>query len=125
MQLFNETCLSFPKVLKIDGQRRKAVAARWKTYKGITAFETLFQKTEASSFLKGQNDRNWSADFDWITKPTNMAKVLEGKFDEKGGDHNGLNRQHTGRNSTEQQDKDTGSPQLSGFHLAGDDETEE
>lgn len=116
MQLFNETCTSFPKVLKIDGQRRKAVAARWKTYKDLETFETLFKKTEASSFLKGQNDRSWTADFDWITKPTNMTKVLEGKYDDKGGDQNGLNRQHTGR--------DNAAPQLSGFHIAGDDEAE-
>lgn len=116
-QLFNEICVSFPKVLKIDGQRRKAVAARWKTYKEIEAFEALFIKTEASSFLKGNNDRNWTADFDWITKPTNMTKVLEGKYDDKGGDQNGVNRQHTGGN--------TATPQLSGFHIAGDDDADE
>ncbi|WP_339060060.1 hypothetical protein [Tepidibacillus marianensis] len=104
-------------MLKIEGQRRKAVAARWKTYKELEAFETLFRKTEASSFLKGQNDRNWMADFDWITKPTNMTKVLEGKYDDKGGDHNGVNRQYSGRDDT--------APQLSGFHIAGDDETDQ
>jgi hypothetical protein len=117
MQLYNEICVSFPKVLNIEGQRRKAVAARWKTYKSLEAFETLFRKTEASSFLKGHNDRNWMADFDWITKPTNMTKVLEGKYDDKGGDQSGVNRQHTGR--------DNAAPQLSGFHIAGDDETDE
>ena len=47
MQLYNEICLSFPKIQKIDGARRKAVAARFKTYPDIANFETLFRKTEA------------------------------------------------------------------------------
>lgn len=89
MQLYNEICVSFSKVQKIDGARRKAVAARFKTYPNIETFETLFRKTEASSFMKGENDRNWRADFDWIMKPTNMCKVLEGKYDDKGGPDNG------------------------------------
>lgn len=89
MQLYNEICLSFPKIQKIDGARRKAVAARFKTYPDIQIFEQLFRKTEASDFMKGANDRNWSADFDWIIKATNMCKVLEGKYDNKGGPDNG------------------------------------
>lgn len=91
MQLYNDICTSFPKIQKIDGARRKAVAARFKTYPDLQTFETLFRKTEASSFMKGANDRNWSADFDWIIKATNMCKVLEGKYDDKGGPDNGNN----------------------------------
>lgn len=80
-ELFNEICASFPKIQIIDGQRKKAVSARFKTYGDITSFQALFEKAESSSFLKGNNDRNWRADFDWLMKPTNMAKVLEGKYD--------------------------------------------
>lgn len=89
MELYNSICLSFPKIQKIDGARRKAVAARFKVYPDLQTFETLFRKTEASDFMKGANDRNWSADFDWIMKATNMCKVLEGKYDNKGGPDNG------------------------------------
>jgi hypothetical protein len=38
---------------------------------------------EASSFLKGSNDRNWTATFDWLIKDANMPKVLEGNYDDK------------------------------------------
>ena len=41
----------------------------------------FFEKAEASEFLKGENDRAWTADFDWLIRPTNMSKVLEGKYD--------------------------------------------
>ena len=51
-------------------------------------FQTVFTKAEASSFLKGQNDRNWNANFDWLIKDANMAKVLDGNYDEKGGNNN-------------------------------------
>lgn len=79
--LYNTICTSFPKIKVIDGERRKAVSARWKTYSSIEVFEELFSKTQASDFMKGSNDRNWTADFDWVMKPTNMAKVLEGRYD--------------------------------------------
>ena len=44
-------------------------------------FRTLFEKAEASDFLKGGNKRNWSATFDWLISDTNMAKVLDGNYD--------------------------------------------
>ena len=43
----------------------------------------LFEKAEASSFLKGSNDRAWRATFDWLIKDTNMAKVLDGNYDDR------------------------------------------
>lgn len=45
-------------------------------------FRMLFEKAEASSFLKGANNRNWSANFDWMIKDANMAKVIDGNYDD-------------------------------------------
>ena len=50
---------------------------------GLDKFDLLFKKAEASSFLKGENDRNWVATFDWLIKADNIAKVLNGNFDNK------------------------------------------
>ena len=47
-------------------------------------FKTVFEKAEASSFLKGSNNRNWIANFDWLIKDENMAKVLDGNYDRPG-----------------------------------------
>ena len=33
-----------------------------------------------SKFLQGKNDRGWTADFDWVFKPTNFTKIIEGKY---------------------------------------------
>ena len=66
---------------KISENRKKAIAARWKEYgQDLNIFRELFEKAEASPFLKGRNDRNWTADFNWLMNSGNMAKVLEGKY---------------------------------------------
>ena len=80
VDMYNETCVSFPKLRQLSDSRRKAIKARLKTY-DYDDFKTLFIKAESSSFLKGSNSRDWSATFDWLIKDANMAKVLEGNYD--------------------------------------------
>lgn len=80
--LFNSICKSFPAVKKLSESRKKAIKARLNTYT-VEDFEMLFLKAEASDFLKGRNDRNWRADFDWLIKDSNMTKTLEGRYDNR------------------------------------------
>ena len=82
--MYNDTCVSFPRVSSLSDARKKAIKARLKTYT-LDDFALMFQKAEASSFLKGGNDRNWSANFDWMIKDANMAKILDGNYDNKSG----------------------------------------
>lgn len=77
--MYNETCVSFPKVTKLSENRKKAIRARLRVYT-IEDFKQLFEMAEASSFLKGQNTRNWSANFDWLINDNNMAKTLDGNY---------------------------------------------
>ncbi len=83
MDLYHSICVSYPRIEDIDGERKKAVGARWRKYQDLGKFETLFRIAESSSFMKGENGRNWSADFDWMMKPTNFGKVLEHKYDDR------------------------------------------
>lgn len=82
VSLFSSICVSFPSVRTLSDSRKKAIRARLNTY-SIDDFKTMFQKAEASDFLKGNNDRNWQANFDWLIKDSNFAKVLEGNYDNK------------------------------------------
>lgn len=82
VDLYNDTCVSFPRLKTLSDTRKKAIKARLRVYR-IEDFKTLFTKAEASDFLKGSNDRNWSANFDWLIKDSNMAKVLDGNYDNK------------------------------------------
>lgn len=93
-ELFNSVCGSYPRLVKMSEKRKKAVRARLRTGYTLEDFKTLFEKAEASEFLKGKNNRDWSATFDWLVCDSNMAKVLEGKYDRR------ENRNDTGRKAT-------------------------
>lgn len=84
-ELYNTVCGSYPRLVKMSDKRKKAIKARLKTGYTLEDFKTLFEKAESSDFLKGKNKRNWRADFDWLTCDSNMAKTLEGKYDNKTG----------------------------------------
>ena len=71
-----------PTIRSIDGQRRSGTMARIREH-GKPAFAEAVKKAAASDFLNGKNDRGWVADFDWIIKPNNFIKVLEGNYDNR------------------------------------------
>lgn len=84
--LYHDRCKSYPKLRGLSDKRKKAIAARWKEYEhSLDVFRELFEKAENSKFLKGESDskRNWKADFNWLMNSENMAKVLEGNYDNK------------------------------------------
>lgn len=78
--MYNETCVSLPRLTVLSDKRKKAIKARLNTYT-LEQFRAVFQKSEASAFLKGANSRNWSANFDWLMQDANFAKVLDGNYD--------------------------------------------
>lgn len=80
LDLFNEICCSLERVKNITKNRAETINDSLKAY-SLDDFKKVFEKAERSDFLKGNNDRNWSASFDWLIKEDNMAKVLKGKYD--------------------------------------------
>ena len=77
---YNSICKSLPKVMKLSDSRRKAINARLDKF-SLEEIISVFETAEQSNFLKSANNRNWKADFDWIMSDRNMAKILEGKYD--------------------------------------------
>ena len=82
VDMYNDTCVSFPRVTTLSEARKKAIKARLRAY-SVDDFQRLFTMAEQSSFLKGGNGRDWSATFDWLIKDSNMAKVLDGNYNNK------------------------------------------
>ena len=80
--MYNNTCVSFPRLSKLSESRKKAIKARLQTY-SVEDFQRMFEMAEGSSFLKGANNRNWSATFDWMVKDANMAKILDGNYQDR------------------------------------------
>lgn len=81
--LYNQICTDLPACVKLSESRKKAIRARISSGYTVEDFKTLFQKTKDSSFLTGGNNRNWIASFDWLIKDGNMAKVLDGNYDDR------------------------------------------
>lgn len=79
---YNSICTSFSKVKALSDARKKTIKARLNTY-STEELQTVFEKAEASDFLKGKNNRNWMANFDWMLKDANFAKILDGNYDNK------------------------------------------
>lgn len=84
VDMYNDTCVSLPKVKKLSEDRKSAIRARMNMFT-VEDFKKLFEKAEASNWLKGGNNNNWMATFDWLITDKHMAKVIEGFYDNKTG----------------------------------------
>lgn len=82
LDAFHESCPSLPKVQKLSDSRKKAIKARLNDF-GLEDIKRAFALTEQSDFLKGTNANGWQAGFDWLMKPANLTKVLEGNYENK------------------------------------------
>ena len=82
LDAFHALCPSLPKVLKLSDSRKKAIKARLNDF-GLEDIKRAFALTEQSDFLKGTNANGWQAGFDWLMKPANLTKVLEGNYENK------------------------------------------
>ena len=82
LDAFHESCSSLPKVLKLSDSRKKAIKARLNDF-GLEEIKRAFVLTEQSDFLKGTNTNGWQASFDWLMKPANLTKVLEGNYENR------------------------------------------
>lgn len=79
---FNSICVSLNKVSGMTEPRRKAVQSALQAV-GQEKITELFRKAEASDFLTKRNSTGWKAGFDWLMKPENYTKVLEGNYDNR------------------------------------------
>lgn len=79
---YNEICVSLPHLRALSDARKKSIKARLNAYT-VEEVHEVFRKAESSDFLTGNNDRNWTATFDWLMKDANFAKVLDGNYDSR------------------------------------------
>lgn len=81
MSLFNSICVSLPKIRNLTDLRKQKIRKASKELNGD--FESFFKKIENSDFLTGKNG-NWNGcNFDWVFKPQNLIKIIEGNYDNK------------------------------------------
>lgn len=79
--------LSFPKVQELTEKRKKSIQSFLKNH-SLDELYLLFDTAEASDFLTGRSGKVWNCGFDWILKPANSVKILEGNYANKGAKSN-------------------------------------
>lgn len=81
VSLFNEICVSLPKIKNLSENRKRRIKNAHEKLNGD--FESFFKKVESSDFLTGRKGTWSGACFDWIMKPQNLIKIIEGNYDNK------------------------------------------
>lgn len=76
---YNAICTNLSKVIKSTDKREKAIKAFLKQMT-VEEFENACKIANETKFLIGKNDRGWRADFDFIIKPDNAIRIIEGKY---------------------------------------------
>ncbi len=73
------SCPHLSQLKRLTDLRREAAQDAVKDLT-VAEMEKVFEMAGKSQFLNGDNDRGWRADFDWLIKPENAIKVLEGRY---------------------------------------------
>ena len=71
---------NLPPLRMLTPKRKGALRARCRDY-GIDTLYTAIDMAAASPFLTGDNKRGWRANFDWIFRPNNFLKIIEGHYE--------------------------------------------
>ncbi len=99
LKFYNDTMagVAIPVIKSLSESRRAMLGARIREH-GVEAVYEVTRKAAASSFLNGGGDRTFVASFDWIFRPSNFLKILEGNYD---NDKNYGNRNNQRRTSAD------------------------
>lgn len=80
---YHSLCPKMNKVEVVNELRKGFMNARVGEY-GMDKVISVMRKAGESPFLNGKNDKAWKADFEWILRPTNFVKIMEGKYSNNG-----------------------------------------
>ena len=73
--------VGWPQVQMFNADRRTALSQRISDTGGQAEWCEAIDRAARSPLLTGNNDRGWKADFDWLAKPKNFTKLMEGNYD--------------------------------------------
>jgi hypothetical protein len=72
-----------PEIQHLTETRKIALRLRLKEIGGLEGWYSVLDKIRAGPHLTGRNDRGWTATFDWVLKPANLTKIMEGNYDDR------------------------------------------
>lgn len=85
---WNETAerCGWPLAQKLSEPRKRSLKGRLEECGGLDGWRIALDKMAASPFFRSK----WTPGFDWILKPANLTKVMEGNYDERASTEQGL-----------------------------------
>lgn len=69
-----------PLARTLTPQRRKSMIARMREHGGLPAWHLALANIERSAFLRGNNDRGWTAHLDFLLQASSFTKIVEGTY---------------------------------------------
>lgn len=93
IQIYHEKLPELPSIAELTQTRRAMLRARWlekPERQDLEWWKGYFSRVKTSDFLMGRAPGNngrapFMADFEWLIKPGNLVKVIEGKYDNRNG----------------------------------------
>jgi len=79
---YNKNRRDMPEAKGLTELRKGLINARYSKY-GLNKIQEAILKAKESDFINGGGPKAWRADFNWIMKPENFIKVLEGTYDNR------------------------------------------
>jgi hypothetical protein len=79
INLYHKILPSLPKVNVWNEEQKKILRARWREKSKLEWWKTYFEYIRGSPFLMGEKT-DFMADLEWIVRPKNMAKILNGRY---------------------------------------------
>jgi hypothetical protein len=86
MTCYNEICTNLPKILLLNDDRKTAVVKFEREFT-TDDFKEICRKANRSQFLTGKTAKgNWKANFEFLLRPDQAVKILEGSYDDAPAD---------------------------------------
>ncbi|MDE5753198.1 MAG: hypothetical protein K2H89_01435, partial [Oscillospiraceae bacterium] len=83
LELYNSICKSLPKARRLTENRRNAIRTRLHDGYSVDDIKQAFELAETSPFLRGEVNKAFRADFDWILSGDHLLKILENKYEDR------------------------------------------
>lgn len=90
VSIWNEmaTTSGLSAIQRLTEPRAKSLKARLIECGGIEGWRIAIVKVRDSPFLRGENDKGWKADFDFVLQAKSFTKLMEGSYDARqSGNH--------------------------------------
>lgn len=78
-EIYNSICKKLPQIQKLTEKRNKAIDKFLEEFT-TEQFKEICNIANTTTFLTGENERHWKADFDFLLRIDKATNVLEGKY---------------------------------------------